>query len=687
MDPEVPELTFSVRDLTGERLAASIELLDIHARVVDQIDMPITGGLMERRWVPAIDRYGWYRAVVTLHADDLTVWTTSVGLAYLPPSSPITGVQHRAGEARQLAGDGGRAPGSFERVRFAIDVSSLNEIVLRQLHDILYRVGAGSVALPIWDAGLTLETIDGRINELAPLVHTLLDDRRRVTLSLQTVPLQLAENAGQDPYDPARVIAAAPEASKPFLDPYLDRFGQRVRRWRVSPIDALDTTEPPIDLVRPLFTSLVPGPVVLRPGPTSRDRVERWPDGSSDDETSWLEPIVADATEIVVAFTPDRKANPAARTARLARRAINTWAQYADQQLAPLTFTLADPWFLTGPRGSVLAPEPELALWRGLAERLADRRVVARLPTEPGVVAAILAPTPNAPASRGGALVVWREPGAPADPIELFLGEGDVRLVDLFCNETPLPPIDVPDPIGGTPRLVHRIYPETTPVFVEGIDTPLARFIAAVRIEPPFLPTTSQRHEIELIVDNPWPQSVIGTVYLVEPGGLDPETGTPSRSWRITPRSAPISIPPEQERSVPFDIGFSRYETAGRHDFVIDFELNRPGVPKLLRVHAPFSIGLSTIDLALATKQRADGALVVEAAITNVGDEPLTAEVAATAPGNPKGRALVGSLPPGQTARRVFTFSNTEPLRNERVYVSVHDIDSGGRVTNYVTAD
>ncbi len=98
-------------------------------------------------------------------------------------------------------------------------------------------------------------------------------------------------------------------------------------------------------------------------------------------------------------------------------------------------------------------------------------------------------------------------------------------------------------------------------MFIEGVDVPLVRFLAAVRIDPPFLEATGEVLDRTIILTNPWPASISGSVSIVEPGGY--VQGPKDRSWRIVPRSSPFSIPPGKTAQIPFTVSFSPTEEAG----------------------------------------------------------------------------------------------------------------------------
>src|SRR5690606_4798147 len=94
---------------------------------------------------------------------------------------------------------------------------------------------------------------------------------------------------------------------------------------------------------------------------------------------------------------------------------------------------LVDPWRWEGDLRGQVMPAPELAAWRALVDRLADRRIVGEYPLAPGLRCLILAPLESAGDHRPGALALWAEPGAVhTEPLALYLGHGEPCMVDVF---------------------------------------------------------------------------------------------------------------------------------------------------------------------------------------------------------------------------------------------------------------
>ena len=104
----------------------------------------------------------------------------------------------------------------------------------------------------------------------------------------------------------------------------------------------------------------------------------------------------------------------------------------------------------------------------------------------PGLRCFILSPVSENSLGRG-ALVAWNEGAAEGDAVlHAYLGPGPVRVVDLYGNSTDAP-LRASGADGGEPGSETARRPEVAvpigaePVFIEGIDPMLTRFLASVR--------------------------------------------------------------------------------------------------------------------------------------------------------------------------------------------------------------
>jgi len=325
-------------------------------------------------------------------------------------------------------------------------------------------------------------------------------------------------------------------------------------------------------------------------------------------------------------------------------------------------------------------PAPELAAWRGLVDRLADRRIVGEYPLGKGMRCLILAPVEAAADGRPGALALWLEPGAEADaPLALYLGDGEPQMADVFGNITPL------ERLAGEGAAAYTAPIGRTPVFIEDVDTELLQFLASLRVEPGFLETRALEHRVEVIATSPWPVGVSGRLFVLSPGGQLSD-GARDRSWSITPRTADFDVAPGGELRAPMVAAFGSGESSGRKALELEIDLDARSSYRRLRVAAPFEVGLRDFALDLSWRHGSEtGDVVVEAQIANTSERSLSLNVACFAPGFARQSATVASLPPGAAVSRHFVFrGGLEKLRDQQVVVTLSDSRGGGRLNGAV---
>ncbi|MHC4993029.1 MAG: hypothetical protein ACYTGC_18805, partial [Planctomycetota bacterium] len=254
------------------------------------------------------------------------------------------------------------------------------------------------------------------------------------------------------------------------------------------------------------------------------------------------------------------------------------------------------------------------------------------------------------------ALVAWNEQAPDGASMSLLLADGPVEVVDAFGNRRRTPRVDG----------VHRIPLGRRPVFVEGIDLRLAQFRAAFRISPEYLTARHQVHEGDVVVRNPWNDTITGTVRMRPPAG-----------WRITPRIHTFSIPPGGQVELPVSLIFTQRLITGPDfaDAEIDVVADREYT---LRVRAPLEVGVQDVEfVAYWHRDRRDPSstdLYIVQTVTNTGDRTVNLSAFVSAPGMSRQRRTIGGLRPGQTASRTFRLvDGAALLSGRRVRIGVVD--------------
>jgi hypothetical protein len=715
--PAPPVLRATIRDLTGEQLSGRVVVRDLSGARVDSIEKILGAGRAELTLTPKLPGYGWYRATFEVVSAGQTVGSARTDFVVLPPR-PKTAISN--------------AP---DRVRLGVVLEDVPETASPGLVAYLtQQLGAGAVSIPIWNADLTRENVGDRALALSPLVEALGDEYRELTFMLAHAPRgSVVEGAGRS--DVWSILEQERSAYWPYLDQFLDRFGQRVRRWQIGGTGS-ETVAWRKDISKDLAKfatevgQLISGPTIGlgsrvefdlraqavtaldRPGAVSAlvsadlpawaagQAAKVWADESAKNE--------GDLT-LVMERAPEGTYTQVEGVAELSRKVIEAWiaaSSASERRSNPSVRTaLEQPWTWSGAKGDRPMPTPEFAAWRTLVDQLSDRVAIGDFPAAPGVRCVILAPSATAPAKRGGALVLWNESAESRDAVlDAYLGAGELTLVDHFGNRKLLQQalgVEVTageTVVGGTEGASKpgqqtdvstiRVPATSTPVFVEGIDVELVRMIASVRITPDFLPATTQRMDLTIEFFNPWTTAISGEITIVEPIGGGISADGLDRSWKIVPRVMRFSVRPGEQASLPVSVAFGGLEEAGRRDFVFSMDLAGEQLAKGIKIRTPAMIGLKhlKVDLSSALFPTTNGPdVVVEVQVTNVGETPLDLELTAFAPKRPRASSTVGSLPPGQQALRRFVFPGAAAsLRGQRVLVSVTEPDGGSRLNSSV---
>lgn len=699
--PESPELRMDVRDLTGENLRAAVTVYDLDGNVVDRTSRVLGSGRSREPLRPRVRKLGWHRAVLTVSNDQTVVGSAYADFLWLPEhvSAGVTGA---------------------DRKRFGIVADSAGELASAQLPAMAARLGIGGVLLPAWSTVASGKDPEQVLTRVSDLVGSLLDAGVEVSMAIDRVPEELAVSVRTDREDPWPILTSDQTVWTTPLGSLLEKVGPRVRTWMVGwPADDRAFWRPslPADVkaVSNALGRYVPGPVVALPWRIDRaiptgaaglgDAAEfsvLLPAGTpvaqiSDFAASWDKSVPRDrhpGLSFVYQSPAREEFGYAEGAASLARAAVTAWAAFdahAREGRGP-AMALATPWDRSAERRPKIQPRPELAAWSTLSRALSDRRVAGLFPVAAGVKCYILTPAEGAPDGRGGALVAWNDTADPAEAvIDAYLGEGEIRIVDLFGNSHPAEysevagPASISDAVGSTGRRRNvRIPLGDAPIIIEGADPLLARFVAGVRFDPAVLKATNESHEHAIVFDNPFPSSLDVRTFIIEPGGSD-DTGAKDRRWKFSPRAGRAIVPPGQSGRIPVSVSFSPAEEAGPRDFIIDLDVTADRPYGLIRVRAPVTLGIDDFALELTRTVTASGDLLVEAHVANTGKEPVDLELTASAPGLPRVKAAATQVPPGTQVIRRFPFAGAAAqLRGKRVFVSVTDPATRSRLNRSV---
>lgn len=681
--PDVPELVTRIRDLTGEQLSARIETFDAEGNLVDSIERAIAGAEKVSH-VPKVTRLGWYRSVMTVSADGLPIGVDSVDFGIVPSHATSRGTNGPAASrsARSLSSD---------RKHFGLIAGPLPDRILELIGQLPKRIGTGTLSL---DA--TAESTAANA-PLARAVNEALEEWQDITL--QVTRLRITSAAADRPLS---ALSSSKEALA-AIEPLLDRFGQRVRRFQFAKAgDDGWFWEPEIYDPQGVARTLgryVSGPIVSMPM-----RVDRTPWISTNETIDAVffvpyamtpgavgevvraiapkPPPAGERQSITLAFecAPEGFLSPRASAGDLVRRAIEAWVA---SPVAVPNMAVIEPWSVLGPRRPQLMPRAELIAWRSVTDRLIDRRIVAQFPSPPGTKAYLLGPTSAAPTGTTGAIVAWNESADAHDAVlEGFFGSGGIRTLDIFGNEkADLPPVAPNRPGRGSSGT--RVALSQEPVFIEGVDTALAQFLSDFQLQPETIEPGAASGDHQIILRNPFPTGIAGTITLLSPS-REESAGT-TREWKVNPRVMRFSAAPGEQVSLPLAIAAGSGLELGPQAFIFQVELSAQVQYPRLEVKRDLHVGLSNVRVNLSYRIQDNDDVVLEVALANISEVPLNMAITAFAPDQARQTGTVSNLPPSNQSIRRFLYPGLAPkLRGKRLSISLLDVDSAVRVASSI---
>lgn len=685
--PELPTINLLVRDLTGEALSGKLLLLDAAGRTVDTRALSIGEGRSRTNWNPTLPGYGWYRAVLDMSNSVSRVGATYIDFAWLPPRpEPSPGFAFSAA---------GSVP------RFWLLSRDVPPSSYGALANACRDMRVDGLSIPVWTTSLTSALVHARSAALRPLVDSFRSERLDLAFSLPIVPASASDPNAIVAPDPWTLMISQPAIVRPLLDEFLDAYGQTVQRWQVGWFSSRALPEPVafqsgLDTIESMLSKLVPGPIVVVP--TSLEdlarasatpgfepavfmphdalpascalAVDAWKDRSSPTSRGSRRLLAA------LASAPDQQLDASDAAASLAKRAVRVWASATrprerGDSRDSVSVGLADPWSVRGDRVSQLMPRPELAAWRAVIDRLANREFVCEFPL-PGSGEAYLF-ADRSGSRHSGLLVLWNDASLP-DQVRLqnYLGPGPVEIVDVFGNRSALN-----DP-SRSPIAIS-----STPIFIEGVDAQLLHFVARFSIDPPLLSMTSPETQHTVRVTNTWPVPISGTLHLLEPGGVGASVRR-DRTWRINPRTFAFALAPGQVADLPMSVSFGTAEEVGTKPFVFNVELAAGHAYEPFRVAARMELGLRDISFSVTATPRGND-VVLEATISNQSRTPLTLAMTAFPPEMPRQLIDVGEVMPGNQVIHRFTLRNVYPgHKGQRIPVAIADSEAGIRINRSV---
>ena len=644
--PSTPNFDITVRDLTGDHLAAELDVYDHVGRHIDSQKRTFDGRQSPQwKWSPKVAKLGWYWVDLRVTGDRGLVGRRAAAFVWLPELS---------------------SKGRAEAARFGV-VCENGEPGLRVLlPEMIKALGVDAVLTDVWRESMSLDELGSIESQADPVIAKLIADRRRVSLSLSGVPAELAALNNCDPDKPMSLFEKDPEVWQSALRATLGRYGQNVNRWQIGStgsdeafwLESLQTWYPRIS---GRIAQLVPEAELALPWSVQL----ALPESFSPMAFNFQIPVsvrpdliggylngvkVANQAVVLDALDPEHFDHDQ-RVQDMALRLIEVW------RAQPGEIYLRRPWNRgSSPRPTAL-PDPLAGVLANMVQMLGERRVVGQMDLAQGVHCYIL------DGRTGGALAVWTEGGeAGRVDLDLFLGDKP-ELVDVWGNRQPL------DVQGGR----HHLPIGRVPVFVEGIDAKLARFRAGLAFKPAFLESTLKEHALELMVTNPWSQNISGRLHI---------DGLPR--WAINPRSIRLDVPANKTIAVPIAMTFPVSELAGEKHLTASMQLQADRSYDI-SVNMRLKIGLEDIEYqpTLSVRRGKSGGedVVISALVNNRGDRDRSLYAFALAPDLPRQQRLIMKLGPGESTIKQFRFVGAaESLSGGQIRVGLREVNGSAAI-------
>ncbi len=655
--PETPSLHTTVQDLTGESLRCRIEVRDVDGRLVTHTEFAAPSLGREVEWIPELTQYGWYDGRLTIFNDRGVVGERNVHFAWVPE------------RRRDFVASG---------AHFGVSVDEILPAHRDHIPLLLSQINSGALHYSVWNRDLTLDGIGEFVEGIRGLVSELLEEGHRITFVLSRAPDEMIRSVHIQEHELFQLLEKDRQDWLPYLSRIVDRFGQSVRRWQIgSTPDPTFLRSPEIDLrlamMEEILQTMAPEPIVVTPW-SAMQQLD--PEASlahahtvkvpSMFHASALEtlrddwPEDLDATLLLELPDPDVFGRRAA-TIELVKRIIQLWRSGAAQII------IERPWTISEDRIHQMMPAPVLPVYRTVIERITGRTIVGQFPTPEGCYAFIL----DGPGD--DAIVAWNETADPDSAwIRAYLADGPVTLIEPFGNSRQVYSVDG----------LHEVQIGLTPIFIEGVDVNLARFRSGFRVEPSFVASTASRHDMHLVLTNPWSTPITGRLRINEPA-----------DWNVSPRVQSFSVAPGATRRLPFESAFGVGEEAGARTIEVEFDLSADRRYPIVLLEDDIELGLEELQLTPSYHfLRDEGGvfrdLAVSLLITNIGDEPVTLHAFAQAPGYAREQAPISDLPPNQSTMKRFVFpGGATTLRGRSLRVGLVHAHDLGRLNQTLKID
>lgn len=621
----VVEADVVVDDPGAGIVRAEVLLTDLDGRVVDRTSLDLASGPRHLIQVRP-EGPGWHQ----------------IALSTLDRAGRVRSLDHAVLTIPLSDARGGR-----DSPRFGVSVRDWTDEKLPELEAALAVLDPDVVEVSMWP-----ESNDDRTRlESVGRIRGLLDRQRRSgresMIAIDRLHADLAEAARVEPDAVAAALRNDPDGLLvSAIGDWMFRLGTAISRWRID--GGAIPAPPPTSLTR-VLEDLVADPMLLVGRAFDRES-EAWGDGEScllgSSDLHW-EAQSRFGTEGLRHGTVVLEAPPTGWVVRdrvdaAARRGLVAWLAGVDRTM--LSWDPGTP------------PDPALLAWSGLARNLGAVRPIGELPVSTTARCLL------GDAESGPVLVAWTDRTSEPERIVIPVGVEDVEIVELDGRRR----------VGTPTNGLLSLEVGSTPCFIHGADRLATVLAASASLEPTRLETGVGEHRVELVLRNPSPVPLEGTLEMTLPAG-----------WNVEPSRPPVRAGPGETVRVPFVFSWSGPPILGRSNLDMDLVVRAPRslvVPLEVPLEMASDLVRIEADWSVARQQDPENApLIVGVEIENVGDRIVDLELSVTGRRTGRETRTIASLAPGsRETRRLRLRAGLRELGGSDVRIEVREIDGPG---------
>ncbi len=625
IDTNQTVLQMKVRDLAHADLEAHLRIFDLDGSVIWEkiIDRP--QAINPRDVEIETPAFGWYRALLDIRTEGQLTARRWLDFLVLPPRHrPLHGWHNH----------------------FAVELPPDWWKHSAELNDLVDRLDVGTVIMPVLDTSLSSREVRSRYESMRPAVEALREHDARLIFSLHSMPAELAQRHDRTVSEVLPALADDVQMWRAYLDQLLVNYGLEVEHWQIGAADNEHAFDQPnlaqlIRRVRRTISEFVPNPTVYVP--FSVEQVETsiealqaasiWIPATVNAHSipEAVEPWQQGAQRRMLAVEPPIAHHYATREATLDGflRLLHAW------RMDPDLLTTPAPWMAGTGNGGGLMPTPNFGVIRQMIDHLHRRRFDGTVHLGDQISGWLL----RGDEPGDDALIAWLHDLDPAAErrFTMQLSDDHLTIFDIFGN-------------SQTAYLTaegHEFTLTPMPIIIEDVSLDLVRFRDSFALDPGFLPAENRAHEHELLLHNPWPVPISGTLRLHEQDDL-----------RIAPRQHDFLIRPGETGRMPVQIVLDRGILAGTRHLKADIRLQADGQYDL-SVSAEFEVGLEDLEFTATWRtalnvETGEEDLIVTQYVTNRSERLMNVELFVVAPEFSQMRRIVSGLEPGDLAIRSF---------------------------------